>query len=68
MHKYRKLPDSLAEGIKTLTLKELVYDPVLFPHPLPPFLCLEHLSIWIISATFHAAEYGTGPFVVSVLN
>jgi len=61
------LPASLGEAITSLVLNELAFDPEMFPHGLPPFPMLEHLTIWTVPATFHAEGYGNSPFVVSTL-
>ena len=62
------LPASLGEAITTLIVNELVFDPELFPHHLPPFPLLNCLTIWTTPAKFHAENYGNSPFVVSMFH
>ena len=62
------LPASLGEAITSLFLNELAFDPVSFPPALPPFPCLERLTIWLVPSVFHANDYGSSPFVVSNFN
>jgi len=62
------LPASLGEEITSLFLTELAFDPVSFPLTLPPFPCLESLTIWLVPAISHAEYYMSSPFVVSMFN
>ena len=57
------LPSLFFSNLTRLYIRELVFDPEVMRHPIPELPQLVHLTVWVISPTYHGYGLGMSAFI-----